>query len=250
MKLLVFGATGGTGRRLVQQALQQGHVVTAFARDPSKIRLAHENLRVVRGDILKPESVESAVAGQEAVLSALGIRLPVRILILIVVVCQIIVRTVALSRPVALFVELGVPIVAIQLLSRRKTTLSDGTRNIVQAMQRAGIKRFVCESSLGVGDSKWKLGIFHNLIAVPLFLRNILADKEEQERIIASSSLDWVIVRPTALTNGPQRNVFRAGFDVGHWFFPSRISRSDVAAFMLKQVTDGEYLRRTPGLSY
>ena len=250
MKLLVFGASGGTGRRLVQQALQQGHVVTAFARDPSKIRLAHENLRVVRGDILQPDSVESAVAGQEAVLSALGIRLPVRILILIVVVCQIIVRTVALSRLAALFVELGVPIVAIRLLSRRKTTLSDGTRNIVQAMQRAGIKRFVCQSSLGVGDSKWKLGVFHNLIAVLLFLRNILADKEEQERIIASSSLDWVIVRPTALTNGPQRNVFRAGFDVGHWFFPSRISRSDVAAFMLKQVTDGEYLRRTPGLSY
>jgi hypothetical protein len=160
-----------------------------------------------------------------------------------------IVRTVSLSRPAALFVELGVPILSILLLSRRKTILSEGTRNIVQAMERAGIKRFVCESSLGVGDSKWKLGIFHNLIAIPLFLRNILADKEEQERIIARSSLDWVIVRPTALTNGPQRNAYRAGADVGHWFIPSRISRADVAAFMLEQVTGGEYLRKTPGLS-
>jgi putative NADH-flavin reductase len=250
MKVLVFGASGGTGGRLVQQALQQGHVVTAFARDPGKIHLVHDNLRVVRGDILHPDSVETAVAGQDAVMSALGIRLPAKIVLLIVVACQIIVRTVALSRPATMFVELGVPILAILLLPRRKTILSDGTRNIVRAMERAGIKRFVCESSLGVGDSKWKLGVFHNLVAIPLFLRNILADKEAQEQIIASSSLDWVIVRPAALTNGPQRNIYRAGSDVGHWFFPSRISRSDVATFMLKQLTDGEYLRKTPGLAY
>ena len=250
MKVLVFGATGGTGGRLVEHALQQGHAVTAFARDPRKIHLVHDNLRVVRGDILHPYSVETAVAGQDAVMSALGIRLPVKIVILIVVACQIIVRTVALSRPATMFVELGVPILAILLLSRRKTILSEGTRNIVRAMERAGIKRFVCESSLGVGDSKWKLGVVHNLVAIPLFLRNILADKEAQEQIIASSSLDWVIVRPAALTNGPQRNFYRAGSDVGHWFFPSRISRSDVATFMLKQLTDGEYLRKTPGLAY
>ena len=250
MKLLVFGATGGTGRRLVQQALQQGHVVTAFARDPEKIGLTDDNLRVVRGDILDPDSVETAVAGQDAVVSALGIRLPVRIVILIVVACQILIRTVALSPPVSMLVEIGVPILSILLLSRRTTIISEGTRNIVRAMERAGIKRFVCESSLGVGDSKWKLGVFHDLIAYPLFLRNILADKEAQEEIIASSGLDWVIVRPALLTNGPQRNVYRAGSDVGHWFAPSRISRSDVAAFMLKQLAGAEYLRRTPGLAY
>lgn len=250
MKLLVFGATGGTGGRLVQQALQQGHVVTAFARDPSKMPLVHDNLRVVRGDILDAESVEIAVAGQDAVLSALGIRLPIKLVILIVVACQILVRLVALPRPAALFVEVGVPIIAILLLSRRKTTLSEGTRSIVRAMERAGIKRFVCESSLGVGDSKWKLGIVHNLVAVPLFLRNIFADKEVQEQIITGSSLDWVIVRPAVLTNGPQRNVYRAGADIGNWFFPTKISRADVASFMLKQLTDGEYLRKTPGLAY
>ena len=250
MKLLVFGATGGTGRRLVQQALEQGHVVTAFARDPAKLHLAHDNLRVVRGDILQPDSVDTAVAGQDAVVSALGTRLPVGIVILIVVACQIIVRTVALSRPVALFVEAGVPILAILLLARRKTVVSEGTRNIVRSMERAGIKRFVFESSLGVGDSKWKLGAVQNLIAIPLFLRNVLADKEAQEQIIASSGLDWVIVRPAILTNGPRRNTYRAGPDIGHWLFPSRISRSDVAAFMLEQLTGEKYLRKTPGLAY
>ena len=225
-------------------------MVTAFARDPGKMRMVHDQLRVVRGDILQPDSVETAVAGQDAVLSALGIRLPIRIVILVVVACQVIVRTVALSRPAAVFVELGVPILSILLLSRRKTVISDGTRNIVRAMERAGVKRFVCESSLGVGDSKWKLGIVHNLLAIPLFLRNILADKEVQEQIISSSSLDWVIVRPAALTNGPRRDVYRAGSDVGHWFFPSRISRADVAAFMLEQLTEDEWVRKTPGLAY
>jgi len=250
MKLLVFGATGGTGKQLVRQALEQGHVVTAFARDPSKIKETQANLRLVQGDILQPDSVETAVAGQDAVLSALGTRLPIRIVLAIIVVCQVIVRTVALSRPISIFVEVGLPILAILSLGRRNTILSDGTRNIVQAMERAGVKRFVCESSLGVGDSKWKMGIVHNLIAIPLFLRNIFADKEVQERIIAGSTLDWVIVRPAALTNGMQRNVYRAGPDIGHWFMPSRISRADVASFMLKQLTDSEYLRKTPGLAY
>jgi putative NADH-flavin reductase len=250
MKLLVFGATGGTGKELVRQALQQGHVVTAFARDPGKIQLAPDELRVVRGDILEPESIETAVAGQDAVLSALGTRLPIRIVLAIIVVCQVIVRTVALSRPVSIFVELGVPILAILLLARRNTIISDGTLNIVRAMEAAGVKRFVCESSLGVGDSKWKMGVIHNLVAIPLFLRNVFADKEAQERIISSSTLDWVIVRPAALTNGKQRNVYRVGSDVGNWFVPSRIARSDVAAFMLEQVNGSEYLRQTPGIAY
>ena len=249
MKLLVLGASGGTGRQLVQQALQQGHVVTAFARDPAKIEVTHANLRVVRGDILQANTVETAVVGQDAVLSALGTRLPMKIVIAIVLACQVIVRTVALSQPASLFVELGVPIGAILLLSRRTTIISEGTRNIVRAMERLAVARFVCESSLGVGDSKWKMGIVHNAIAIPLFLRNVFADKEEQERIIKSSSLDWVIVRPAALTNGPQRNSYRVGSDVGNWFIPSRISRSDVAAFMLEQVTGAQWLRKTPGLA-
>ena len=250
MKLLVLGATGGTGSRLVEQALQQGHVVTAFARDPAKIHLKHDNLRVVTGDVLDRPSVDAAVDGQEGVLSALGTRLPIRIVLAVVVVCQVVIRMFALSRPMTLFIEVGLPILAILFLSRRTTVVSDGTRNIVQAMERAGIKRFVCETSLGVGDSKWKMGAIHNLVAIPLFLRNVFADKEVQEQIIESSTLDWVIVRPAALTNGARRNAYRAGPDVGNWFVPSRISRSDVASFMLDQLTAGEYLRKTPGLAY
>jgi putative NADH-flavin reductase len=77
MNLLILGATGGTGRALVEQALEEGHTGTAFARDPAKVRTTHQNLRIAEGDILDYDSVEAALRGQDAVLSALGIRVRV-----------------------------------------------------------------------------------------------------------------------------------------------------------------------------
>jgi len=250
MKLLIFGATGGTGRALIEQALEQGHVVTAFARDPSKVRTAHQNLRVARGDILNSGSVEAAINGQDAVLSALGIRPHVGLVVILVIICQVLARLLALAGPFNWLLRLGVPLLLILFFSRKKTTLSDGTRNIVQAMQKLGVKRFICESSLGIGESRGQLGLLYNFILIPLFLRGLFADKEVQDKIIKDSTLDWVIVRPGALTNGPRRGVYRAGMDIGHWFFTVKISRADVADFMLKQLTDNTYLRKTPGVSY
>ena len=250
MKLLIFGATGGTGRALVEQALEQGHVVTTFARDPVKVRTTHKNLRVVKGDVLNYDSVEAAINGQDAVLSALGIRPHVGLIVILAVICQVVARVLALSGPFNWFVRVGVPVLALLILLRKKTTLSDGTRNIVRAMHKLGVKRFICESSLGIGESKGQLGFLYNYILTPLFLRGIFADKEVQERIVKDSMLDWVIVRPGALTNGPRRGICRAGTNIGHWFFTVKISRADVADFMLKQLTDNTYLRKTPGVSY
>jgi putative NADH-flavin reductase len=85
---------------------------------------------------------------------------------------------------------------------------------------------------------------------IPLFLRGLFADKEVQESIIGDSALDWVIVRPAALTNGPRRGSYLDGEGIGHWLFTRRISRSDVADFMLKQLTENKYLHRKPGVSY
>jgi len=250
MKLLIFGATGGTGRALVEQALEQGHVVTAFARDPVKVRTTHQNLKVMKGDILNYDSVEAAINGQDAVLSALGIRPHVGLVVILVIICQVVARVLALSGPFNWLLRLGVPLLILLIFLRKKTTLSDGTRNIVQAMQKLGVKRFICESSLGIGESKGQLGLLYNFILIPLFLRGLFADKEVQERIIKDSSLDWVIVRPAALTNGRRRGICRAGMDIGHWFFTVRISRADVADFMLQQLTDSTYLCKSPGVSY
>jgi len=250
VKLLIFGATGGTGRALVEQALEQGHVVTAFAREPAKVRTTHKNLSVMKGDILNYVSVEAAISGQDAVLSALGIRVRAGAIVVLAVICQVFAAAVPLSRPLEWFVRVGLPVLALMILFRKKTILSDGTQNIVQAMEKLGVKRFVCESSLGIGESKGQLGFLYNYILIPLLLRNIFADKEVQERIIKDSMLDWVIVRPAALTNGPRRGVCREGMNIGHWFFTAKISRADVAVFMLKQLADNTYLRKTPGVSY
>jgi putative NADH-flavin reductase len=249
VKVLILGATGGTGQALVEQALEQGHVVTAFARDPAKVRTRHENLRVRQGDILNYDSVEMAISGQDGVLSALGVRPPIGLVVGLAILCQVVAKGLALSGSFNWFVRLGVPLLAILIFLRNKTILSGGTRNIVQAMQKLGVKRFICESSLGIGDSKGNLGFVYNYLLVPLFLWGFFADKEVQERIIKDSTLDWVIVRPGALTNRPGTGAYQAGMSVGHWFFTPRISRADVADFMLKQLTDNTFLRQTPGVA-
>ena len=250
MKVLIFGATGGTGRALVEQALEQGHAVTAFARNPAKVQSTHPKLTVAQGNMLDSASVEAAVKGQDAVLSALGTRPPVWGVILFAFAFQILARLLALHGPLGLVVRIGGPLLAILILTRPTTTLSEGTRNIVQAMEKHGVRRLICESSLGVADSRGRLGILYNLLVVPLLLRGMFADKAAQEGIIKASGLDWVIVRPTSLTNGPHKGAYRAGLDIGHWLRPTRISRADVADFMLKQLSDDTYLQKTPGVAY
>ena len=210
MRLLIVGSTGGTGRELVRQALERGHEVRALARNPSSLGMERERLTVVRGDVMDPASVEAAVAGQDAVLCALGHKrffYPTRI-------------------------------------------LSEGTRNLIRAMEKESVRRLVCETSLGIGDSWGRLGLVYTLFVGNFILPFYFYDKVRQERAIRESSLDWVIVRPGALTNGAKRGVYRHGPRVGNWLWTVRISRADVADFMLNQVTSDEYLRQTPGVSW
>jgi putative NADH-flavin reductase len=209
-RVLVVGATGGTGRELVAQGLERGHSVTAFARRPERVRLHHQRLSVASGDVLDYGSVESAVRGQGAVLSALGHKrwfYPNRI-------------------------------------------LSTGTRNLVRAMEEYGVRRLVCETALGVGDSRGRAGLYYTLFVAPLILPFYFRDKERQEGIIRDSPLDWVIVRPGRLTNGPRRRRYRQGPHVGHWLWTCRISRADVADFMLRQLGEDTYLRSSPGVCW
>lgn len=208
MKIAIFGSTGGTGRELVRQALELGHEVTAFARSPEKLDdLKRENLRIVKGDVVNYADVEKSVAGQEAILSALG-------------------------SPT---------------LKAGDTTVSDGTKNIIKAMEADGVKKFICETSLGVGDSHDQPGFLFMKILVPLFLKNAFADKQIQEKYIKASSLDWIIVRPGGLTNGEKTGAYRHGLDKD---ISGRISRADVAEFMLKQLKSSDYLHKTPAICY
>ena len=208
MRLLIIGSTGGTGRELVEQALEQKHEVTALARMPEKLQIKHQNLHIMKGDVTDPDIVEQAVRGHDAVLCALGTK-----------------------------------------VIRKNTIQSDGTRNIIHAMQQNGVRRLVLESSLDVGDSRGQLGFFFAHVIRPTFLRNIFEDKELQEKLVRESSLEWVIVRPAMLTNSPRTGKYRAGFGAND-HIQRKISRADVADFMLKQLTDNSFLGKTPGLSY
>lgn len=205
MKLVVFGATGGLGRAAASTAAARGDQVTAFAREPGRLHL-DSSVRVVEGDALDAEAVAGAIAGQDAVLSALG------------------------GRP-----------------WRDREVCAQGTRNIVDAMRRHGVRRLVVVSSLGVGDSREQLGWLVRNVAAPLVMRRSFEDKERMEEVVRSSDLDWVIVRPGLLTGGRPSGRWRAAVDepiqVGF------ITRADAAAFCLVQLSSDEYLRRAPSLA-
>jgi putative NADH-flavin reductase len=209
MQLLVFGATGGTGRELVEQALAQGHEVTAYVRNPAKLgAIMHARLQVIRGDVLDAAAVEQAVPGHDAVVCAIGAG------------------------------------------AGRTSLRDDGTRNIVRAMQKTGVRRLICQSSMGIGDSRANLGFLTKYVIVPLFLRHAFADHERQEAVVKESDLDWTIVRPPYLKDGPRTEAYRHGFPSTDTGIQGKISRADVADFMLKQLATDTYLHLTPGVSY
>ncbi len=209
-RVLIVGATGGTGRHLVAQALERGYTVTALAREPSRLQVRDPRLTVVRGDVLHGRSVEEAMRGQEAVLCALGHRryfYPTRI-------------------------------------------LSEGTRHILRTMETHGVARLVCETSLGIGDSAGRMGLYYTFLVIPVVLPFYFWDKTRQERLIAESGVEWVIVRPGVLTDGPRRERYRQGRRIGGFIGTVRISRADVAGFMLNQLESDSNIRTAPGVCW
>jgi putative NADH-flavin reductase len=207
VKVLIIGATGATGQILMRQALEQGHEVTALARDPSAVASEDPRLRVLEGDALDASSVEAAVAGQGAVLSALGTRS---------------------VRPTTLF--------------------SESTQNVISAMNKHGVRRLVCITGVGAGDSKGHVGFLYDRIILPFVVKNVYEDKGRQEEAIKQSDLDWVIVRPAQLTDEPVKGEYRVF--LGGSYTATKISRADVAAFMLAQLTDDTYVHKMPVISY
>lgn len=209
MKLLLFGATGPTGSQVAKQALERGHTVTAFVRDPAKLSIKHERLRVVTGDTTRNESaIAETVRGQDAVVSALG---------------------------------------------RRTTLNSDhlierSLRAIVPAMERAGVRRLVLLSAFGVGDSHHEAPLLPRIM-YRLLLRDIFADKKAGEDRVRQSSLDWTFVYPVLLTDGPLTGQYRAGERLELHGMP-KISRADVAHFIVTELEQGAYVRKIAALSY
>jgi putative NADH-flavin reductase len=127
---------------------------------------------------------------------------------------------------------------------------ANGTKNIIRAMEKTGVKRFICQSSHGVGDSSDTLPFLMKYLIVPFILRRAFADHEIQENYIKESQLDWIIARPAALTDGEHTGSYQHGFTADNKTVTFKISRADTADFMLKQLDDNNYLHRTPSISY
>lgn len=207
MILAIFGSTGGTGLELTQQALDAGHSVRALVRDPSRMKVTHERLRVVMGDVLDRQSVVKTLLGADASLSCLGQR----------------------------------------NLFKNNQISTLGTHMIMEVMKANGQQRLVVESAFGASDSYQSASAVFRLITRTV-LRNPYADKETMEPLIRESGLKWTIVRPTALTSGPKTNTYRVGeLKLGA---ASRISRADVAAFMLQNLGSDEWVQKCPAIAY
>jgi putative NADH-flavin reductase len=209
VKLVIFGSTGTVGRQVVEQALNQGHWVTAFARNPNRLDIRHPHLNRVQGDVMDFQIVKQAIHGQEAVVCVLG--------------------------------------------SGKKmtgTVRSEGTRQIIRAMEATGVRRLICQSTLGAGDSWGSLNFYWKYIMFGLILRNVFADHEKQEDYVRQSHLDWTIVRPGAFLDGELTGNYRHGFSGTDKSSQLKISRADIADFILKQLVDNTYLHKTPSLSY
>jgi putative NADH-flavin reductase len=206
-KLVIFGATGGTGRQIVAQALQQGHEVTAFVRSPGKLP-AGERLHVVTGDVTADvDAIARAVSDQDAAISALG---------------------------------RGNSLKSENLISRSMRTL-------VPAMEKQGVRRLIVVSAFGVGETRRDATWLQRMM-VRLMLRDLYADKAAADEYLRSSALDWTLVEPTMLTNGPLTGTYRAGERLKMRGLP-RISRADVAHFVLAQLDDVTYSRRSAAIS-
>ncbi|MGV9772418.1 NAD(P)-dependent oxidoreductase [Streptosporangium sp. NPDC003464] len=202
MKLLVFGATGGTGARLLTQALDAGHDVTVVARAPDGIpEKDRARSAVIRGDVLEPRTWSAATGGHDAVLSCLGSR----------------------DR------------------KHPTTVYSQGTAKIIEAMRSAGVRRLVCLSSAGLeippGTPLPQRLVTRYLIQ--RLYRHGYADMATMEGIVRASTLDWTVIRPPMLTDRPLTGRYRAA--AGHHLpDPKSISRADLAHYMLSHIEDRE----------
>jgi putative NADH-flavin reductase len=208
--VLIIGASRGIGLEAVKVALKAGHSVRALARSARRIRVEHPQLEKMAGDALEIATVKRALTGIDVVFQSLGVSVSPEIIL----------------KPTRFF--------------------SKATRLLVTAMEETQVKRLICVTGFGAGDSRGRGGLLYN-VAFHLLLGRVYDDKDVQERIVRRSKLDWVIVRPVILTDGPKTKAYRALVDPRDWTC-GFISRVDVADFLVKQIDGDAFLDKTPVL--
>ncbi|HEY1179758.1 MAG TPA: NAD(P)H-binding protein [Phytomonospora sp.] len=198
MRLVILGATGGIGRIAVAQAVKAGHEVVAVVRDPSALDAPGADVR--RADALDPSALTPIVAGADAVVSALGVRPPVK-------------------GPVSL--------------------LASGATSALKAMEATGVRRYLMVSAAGAFAEPVD-GPLTRFAVKPLLnrvLRYSFDDTRDAETIVRASTADWTIARPPRLLDKPRTGRYRVGGERG-LKGAFNISRADVADFLLRAVED------------
>jgi nucleoside-diphosphate-sugar epimerase len=214
--VLVVGATGGTGRAAVHALLGRGHRVTAFSRHAESLEIDSDRVTLVNGDATNPEDVDRAVAGHDAVVVTLGIT----------------------ENPMR-----------VRFFGAAKTATdvrSAGTRNVIAAMRKHGVRKLVVQSSYGVGDTKDKLRWIERLF-FGLLLKPQIADTEVQEGIVRESGVDWVLARPVHLTDEDTDDMPFASSEgqVCEW----KIARKGVAQFLAHAAQVPDFVHQSVALS-
>lgn len=209
-EIALFGGTGRTGKIFLEKALQNGYAVKALVRSPEKLALDHKNLTVVKGDVLNLEDVKNTVEGTSIVFSLFG------------------------------HVK-GSP-------ARLQT---EGTRLIIDAMQENQLKRIISLSGGGLpfpekDEPKFADKIIRTIMKI--FVPNILNDAIDHAEVLKNSDLKWTIVRGPRLTDDPEQGQYREGW-VGV-NASTKISRSDLASFLITLIEDEKYVRQMPFISH
>ncbi|MEI8087335.1 MAG: NAD(P)-binding oxidoreductase [Paludibacter sp.] len=204
MKIVIFGASGRTGLLLVEYALSKGYQVIAYIRRSRSLTLAHPNLTKVVGQLDNLEKLKEAIAGSDACISTLG----------------------------------G------GSLTKHSPEIIKGIDNIVTIMEQEGVNRMIYLSSIGAGDSRWFMPLPLRILIADIFLRVPLADHTANEKRIAKSKLQWTVVRPGGLNDDLISEILTHGSEATKLKGSPSISRTNVAAFILQQLTDSEYVNK------
>jgi putative NADH-flavin reductase len=210
LKLLIFGATGGTGQQVVAQSLQKGYHVTVVVRNPTSFSLQHPFLTIVKGDVLQPLTFETAMRGQDVVVSCLG-------------------------------VAKNVP----------TTVYSEGIKNITNSMLKVGVQRILCISAGAVEvspKSTWMMQFIIKNILQRLF-KHLYVDMRLMETYLKTTHLNWTIIRPPWLRDTQPTGIYRTSIN-DYIDNASKLSRADLADYIVKHLTDVKTYKGTVEISY
>lgn len=205
MKVVIFGASGKTGTLVIEEALSSGYDVIAYVRTKESIKSVHPNLKVAVGQLNEKDKLKSAIIGSDACISTLG----------------------------------GAS------MTKHSPQIMEGIDNIISIMEEVNVRRFIYMSSIGAGNSRYCMPQPIRFFIADLMLRVPLADHTVNENRIIQSQLEWTVIRPGGLTDGPKRENLKHGSEETKLKGNLSISRSSVATFILNQLSSRNYLNKS-----